>query len=176
MELEGVRALLVRLDPGRDAVAVVAFSETKAQGAKQRDAWIEAEITSDYSTVETALRRISDRSGRGSTHTAQGIRLAARMLKEHAETNSRSVMVVLTEGNPTLPHAAVYGFDNARSVGRAAASASRVSEVHVVLVGNEDFRIQARLLDAIQSSGGVVWEAATVDALTDCLVTIAELE
>ena len=117
-ELEGARSLLVGLDPERVRVGVVSFSGEFHPGTGRRaslhqsDARLEIPLTSDYSAVEATLAAIGARAPHGGTNMEAGVKLALRELaglggaKSQPRRGAKRVILLLTDGKPSLPFGA----------------------------------------------------------------------
>ena len=114
-EIEAARALLARLEPGRVRVGVVSFAGEvdpttgRRKRLDQQDAWLEIPLTDDFAAVERTLRAVAARGARGATNFSAGLRLAIRELAglsgagSRPRPDARSIVLFLTDGQPTLP-------------------------------------------------------------------------
>lgn len=135
-EVAAARALLSRLDPGRVRVGVVTFAGEvdpttgRRKRIDQQDAWLEVPLTDDFAAVERTLEAVVARGARGATNFSAGLRLATRELaglsgsRSQPRPDARSIVLFLTDGQPTLPS----GMGNASDPGDGEA-AVRAAEV-----------------------------------------------
>jgi hypothetical protein len=135
-EVGAARALLARLDPGRVRVGVVTFAGEvdpttgRRKRIDQQDAWLEIPLTDDFAAVERTLQAVVARGPRGATNFSAGLRLAIRELaglsgsQSRPRADARSIVLFLTDGQPTLPS----GLGNSSDPGDAEA-AVRASEL-----------------------------------------------
>jgi len=102
-ELRAAEELLARLDPARSRVGVVAFSG--ASGRNKPDAVLFQSPTNDYSRVRRAFDEIAQDDPIGYSHTAAGVTTALRTLTQRGVKGppARRVVLMLTDGEPTLP-------------------------------------------------------------------------
>ena len=114
-EIAAARSLLGGLDPDRVRVGVVTFSgevhpETgRRVSVDQKDALLEAALTSDYASVGRTLDGVLARGPHGGTNMEAGLKLALRELAGLAGARStpgrpsKKVVLFLTDGYPSLP-------------------------------------------------------------------------
>ena len=114
-EIAAARALIERLDARRARVGVISFAGEvdpttgRRKYLDQKDAWVDAPLTSDLAQIHRTLDAILARGARGATNFAAGVRLGIRELSGLSEARSRprpdakKVILFLTDGAPTLP-------------------------------------------------------------------------
>jgi hypothetical protein len=114
-EIAAANALLDSLDPTRVRVGVLSFAgevhpvTLERKRPDQKDAWLEAPLTSDFEHARVVLGAIGARGPRGATNFAAGIRLAITELaglsgaKSAPRGNAKKVILFLTDGVPTFP-------------------------------------------------------------------------
>ena len=101
-ELRAAEALLQRLDPARSRVGVVTFSG--ASGRNKPDAVLFQSPTNDFERVRQAFAEIELDDPIGFSHTAAGVTTALRTLTQRASgPPARRIVMLLTDGEPTLP-------------------------------------------------------------------------
>lgn len=119
-EVQAARALLQALDPARVRVGVVSFSgEYREDGRRQHlgesseaDARVEQVLTSDYERVRAKLDALALRGSHGGTNLEAGIKLGLRELvglegsQSTASPHAKKVILLLTDGKPSLPFGA----------------------------------------------------------------------
>jgi hypothetical protein len=143
-ELAAARALLGDLDPERVHVGVVAFSglaDPSGESAKPestQDARLHQPLTGDYAQVRTALERIAQEGPQGGTNMAHGVRLAVRELSQgpgavsKPRAGTRKVVLLLTDGKPSLPHGSP-DLDDPEDIEAAAAAARAAGEAGIAI-------------------------------------------
>ena len=106
-QLSALRTLLTQLDPRAARVGLVAFG---GDGDPETpDAWKLVNLTSDYAAVRGGLDRLEAMGPDGRTNLQAGIELAARMIQDgsskgaSADTSTRKVVILVTDGVATLP-------------------------------------------------------------------------
>jgi len=114
-EIAAARALIERLDARRARVGVISFAGEvdpttgRRKYLDQKDAWVDAPLTSDLAQIHRTLDAILARGARGATNFAAGVRIGIRELAGLSEARSRprpdakKVILFLTDGAPTLP-------------------------------------------------------------------------
>lgn len=106
-EVEGAKTLLDQLDPATTRVGVVAFSEDDL--SQDSDARVALGLTGDYEQVEEALNGILEEGPAGMTNISRAVEVAADALAPVGEEPgrkvdpSRKVVLLMTDGQPTLP-------------------------------------------------------------------------
>jgi len=169
-ELAAARALLGELDPERVHVGVIGFSgqaDPSGESAlpeSTRDATLHQPLTDDYAQVQAALERIAQGGPGGGTNMAHGVRLAARELSggpgalSKPREGARRVVLLLTDGKPSLPHGSAE-LDDPEDIEAAAAAAQAAGEAGIAInvfgLGDEanDFPIAPREIS--RATGGV---------------------
>ena len=143
-ELEGARSLLVGLDPERVRVGVVSFSGEFHPGTGRRaslhqsDARLEIPLTSDYGAVEATLVAIGARAPHGGTNMEAGVKLALRELaglegaKSQPSRGAKRVILLLTDGKPSLPFGAA-NVEDPEDI-EAVVSAARLAKIAGVTI------------------------------------------
>jgi hypothetical protein len=105
-EIRAVRVALDRLDPGTTRVAVVTYAGDAAD-AGRRGAEVIAPLGPDFGEVRSSLDALARRGPGGLSDLSGGIDLATSELQgkpgQNAEREPRRVMVLLSNGRPTLP-------------------------------------------------------------------------
>ncbi|MFP8880439.1 MAG: vWA domain-containing protein, partial [Myxococcota bacterium] len=113
-EIKAASALLENLDPTRVRVGVVSFSGMADKNGfrvspDQQDAWLESPLTNDFEVAQRALNELLARGPHGGTDFGAGVNLAVRELaglfgaKSSARTDTKKIVMFLTDGNPTFP-------------------------------------------------------------------------
>jgi hypothetical protein len=114
-EIQAARALLESLDRRRVRVGVLSFAgEVDPRTGRrarmdQQDAWLEVPLTDDYAQVNRGLTAVLARGSNGATDFAAAIRLAISELsgvggaRSEARADARRVVLLLSDGMPTLP-------------------------------------------------------------------------
>ncbi len=145
-EVAAARALLADLDPTRVRAGVVRFAGRADPGGTSRrpestvDAVLEQPLAHDRAPVRAALERIAAAGpdAAGGTNIAHGLRLAARELAGGEGAVSvprplaRPVILLLTDGEPTLPHG--RSDDAGRDDLRAAVDAARAAAERGIVI------------------------------------------
>ena len=115
-EVYAARQLLTELDPGHTRVGVVAFSgEADPKTGRrlrhdQQDAWVEVELTEDFTAVGEALDRILAAGPQHATNFAAAIRLSVTELvglsgaQSASRPDAKHVVLFLTDGEPSFPY------------------------------------------------------------------------
>jgi hypothetical protein len=135
-EVAAAHRLLVGLDPKRTRVGIVSFSGDRMTDSLRppirRAAVVIQPLTADYRRVRAALDELAKSDPLGDTHMAAGIDLALLELlgvpgaMSTAEPDSRKLVLLFTDGSPTLPfpvrdllndHAVLSAADRARRAG-----------------------------------------------------------
>jgi Mg-chelatase subunit ChlD len=120
-------------------------------------------LTNDYDAVRRALERVRQHTPDGGTHMAAGMRLAIRELRALAgaassgRPDARKVVLLMTDGFPTLPYPAhttldPRNVDATLDVVRLAAKGGIV--VHTFCLGREALSAPVVCRDAAQITGG----------------------
>lgn len=113
-EIKAASALIENLDPTRVRVGVVSFSGMANNAGfraseDQQDAWLECPLTSEFGVAQAALINLLARGPHGGTNFGAGVNLAVRELaglfgaKSVARTDTKKIIMFLTDGNPTFP-------------------------------------------------------------------------
>jgi hypothetical protein len=113
-EIKAASALIQNLDPARVRVGVVSFSGMADKNGfrvspDQQDAWLECPLTSEFEVAQRALTDLLVRGPHGGTDFGAGINLAVRELaglygaRSAARTDTKKIVMFLTDGNPTFP-------------------------------------------------------------------------
>jgi hypothetical protein len=169
-ELAAARALIGELDPERVHAGVIAFSGVadpegeSAQPESVRDATLHQPLTSDTGLVRAALDRIAAEGPSGGTDMAHGVRLATRELagregaQSQARADARKVVLLLTDGKPSLPHGSA-DLDDPEDIEAAAAAARAAAEVGIAInaygLGPEANDVPVALREITRATGGV---------------------
>jgi len=99
--------LLESLDPERIRVGVVSFSgeidQVTAEAGPGPAARLEQRLTTDYDQVRRSLELVHLRGAHGGTDMQAGIKVALKELADSARPGSTSVILLLTDGKPSLP-------------------------------------------------------------------------
>jgi hypothetical protein len=115
-EVHAARRLLAELDPKHTRVGVIAFSgeSDPATGRRlrsnQRDAWVEAAMTDDFTLVVGALDRILAAGPQHAPNFAAAIRLSVTELvglsgaQSVTRADAKHVVLFLTDGEPSFPY------------------------------------------------------------------------
>jgi len=143
-EILGARRLLEALDPGRVNVGVVTFSgEFDRQSGtrvslEQVDAQVDLALTNDYDQVRLALDTVQARGVYGGTNLEAGIKRALFELAglegavSTPRPDARKVIIILTDGAPSLPFGSVAVSDPEDIT--AAIEAARLAESAGVVI------------------------------------------
>jgi Mg-chelatase subunit ChlD len=161
-EIAAMRRLLARLDPRRTRVGVVTFAgQALESGALVDDpALTEIALGSDYASVQSALDRVLARGANGATHMAAGVDratvevLGTRRAYSKGDPASEKVLVLLSDGKPTLPEP---GDDaaNVEAVLQAGLRARRAKiRAFTYAVGSEALESPLALLELAGFTGG----------------------
>ncbi len=127
-EIAAVRTLLDQLDPRTTRVGVVAFSGD--DDPINLDAFTQVALTTDYRRVQKGLDELFDQGPWGKTNMGAGVRLAAaellgtRSAVSEPRKDARRVLLLLTDGRPTLPYPG-QDSSNIREAIRAAVTAAK---------------------------------------------------
>jgi hypothetical protein len=132
-ELKAVRAALERLDARTTRVGVVAYAGDAADAAR-RGAEVIAPLTEDYEQVRTALQALAKRGPKGMTDLRGGIDLAAEQL---GDGSAQRVMILLSDGRPTLPYRGEPVTNRSESVAAAQRAAGAGVRIFVYGIGAE---------------------------------------
>jgi hypothetical protein len=118
-ELMAARRMLETLDPNRVRIGVVSFSGEanpityRRRSPDQADALLEQPLTQDYTQVEAALSAIGLRGASGGTNMEAGVKLAVQELAgltgalSQPQADAQKVILMLTDGRPSLPFGTV---------------------------------------------------------------------
>ena len=133
-----VRALLANLDPRQTRVALATFSGDLQM--ETPDAELVVPLTSDYDRVLAGLAEVLDADPEGQTNLLAGLNVASvELLRARASRRARSaaVIVVLTDGLPTLPlrNQAIQNERLTLTTAERAAAKNRI-RTHVLAFGN----------------------------------------
>ncbi len=141
--------------------------------------WTEVGLTDDHACVADHLDWIATRDPRGTTHTASGIDQATRELAglsesvSHRDRTRRRVIVLITDGIPTLPPGPGFPRENFRSVQRALARAFRADvRVFAIAIGEEAAEL-GFLEEEFALTGGGLHVVVTTDELDAAVGAIA---
>ena len=154
-EVAAVNTLLGQLDPEITRVGVLAFAE----GAE-----VEVALTDDYAEVRRALAEILDGGSVGGTDLRAAIlRGAVELLGTKSAISTRRhgvqrLLLLLTDGKPTLPHFRLFrGPNETANVRAAVEAAGRVGQgsirIHTFAVGEEAINSPAPRLIAKRTGG-----------------------
>jgi len=113
-EIKAAEALIDNLDRSRVRVGVVSFSGmADLNGFRvspdQQDAWLESPLTNRFEDAHQALKALLARGPEGGTDFGAGVNLAGRELaglygaKSQARTDTKKIIMFLTDGTPTFP-------------------------------------------------------------------------
>ncbi len=113
-EIKAAGALINNLDRQRVRVGVVSFSGMADKNGfrvspDQQDAWLESPLTNRFEDAQRALTQLLARGPHGGTDFGAGVNLAVRELaglygaKSQARTDTKKIIMFLTDGNPTFP-------------------------------------------------------------------------
>ncbi len=106
-ELAAVRTLAAQLDPRTTRVGLVSFSGDG--DPRTPDAVVDVHLTSDYEAFWSGLRDLEGRRPREWTNLQEAVHVATRELvrgrdlRAPAARRAQQVMLLLTDGSPTLP-------------------------------------------------------------------------
>jgi len=142
-QILATRTLLSQLDPGTTRVGIVTFSGD--EDPKTPDAVRLAPMTRDYAHLGDVLDYLLGHRPRGKTNIAEAVTTAASELlgekgsRSRARSGATRVVLLMTDGQPTLPdnrdEARVAAFEAADQV---AASGVRVDSFAIGFEANED--------------------------------------
>ena len=150
-EVAAAEKLLGGLDPRGTRVGLVTFAGEPVLALPgfvgltrvHRAALTEEPLTSDYKRLHRALSDVRERGARGMTHMAAGIDQASVELLgltgslSRADPNSEKVVLLFTDGAPTLPHLDSES-GNVRAVLQSAERARRAGvRIHSFAIGPE---------------------------------------
>jgi Mg-chelatase subunit ChlD len=122
-ELVAAGRMLQAMDPARVRLGVVSFSgeadpiTLRRRRPDQSDALLEQALTRDYSQIEAALEALRLRGASGGTNMEAGIKLAIQELagltgaSSQPEGDAQRVILMLTDGRPSLPFGSVEDED-----------------------------------------------------------------
>ncbi len=166
-ELRAVRGALERLDARTTRVGVVGYAGDPGDFGK-RGAEVLAPLTRDYAQVRTALETLARRGPKGMTDLSAGIDLAATQLRpaDPAAEDTQRVIVLLSDGRPTLPHRGEPVTNRSDSV--AAAQRAARSEVRILVHGIGPDPVEPLLRQIAEAAKGQylrVDDAAQIDLL-----------
>jgi Mg-chelatase subunit ChlD len=163
-EVTAALRLLDVADRRSTRVGVVTFSQSLGglAGAERANAWVEQSLTADYDAVRAALERVRARAPQGGTDMVAGVRLALRELhgldgSAGRPRQARKVMLLMTDGFPTLPFGNGRGPDE-RNVG-VTVDAARVAArtgvtLHTFCLGPEALSAPVVCREAARVTGG----------------------
>ncbi len=152
-ELKAVRTALERLDARTTRVGVVGYAGDAADG--KRGAELIAPLTESFEDVRSALRKLARRGPRGMTDLSAGIDLATAQLgpaPDPAARSPRRVMILLSDGRPTLPYRGEPVTNRSESV--AAAQRAARAEVPIFVYGIGAELSEDLLRQIADASGG----------------------
>jgi hypothetical protein len=161
-EIAAVRRFLTRLDRRYTRVALVSFAGEALETGQLADdpARTEIALGDDYEAMQRALDRVLARGPRGGTHMAAGVDratielLGTRSAFSKPDPKSQKVVVFLTDGVPTLPHAD----DDAKNILAVLEAATRARRAHVRVftygVGDEALDGPLALVDLAEITDG----------------------
>jgi len=123
-EIQSALRLLEILDPTRVRVGLVTFSgfahpATLQHDASQPSSWVEQPLTADYDSIRRALQAVSLRGPSGGTDMQAGLKTGLAEVaglpgsQSQARPDARRVILLLTDGKPSLP----YGLINVTDQG-----------------------------------------------------------
>jgi len=144
-QIYSVRTLLSQLDPRTTRVGIVTFSGDSNPGT--RDAVRLAPLSSDFTVASKALDYLLEHRPQGYTNIADALQTATEELSGEGRSRARAgatpVVLLLTDGQPTLPFATFeenvqYTLDVGR---RAAARGIRIDTFPIGDQANRDIRI-----------------------------------
>ncbi len=163
-ELNAFARLIASLDPHRIAITVLSFSGDHEP--ESRDVWTEVQLTNDYALVLSGLERIRRRGGFGMTNTSAAIDQARRELLLGVSEAARSprMLVLITDGVPTLPHRERR--PNERAVALAVERAAQDGvQVYILGVGRYFEMLRMGLGERVRIAGGGFFSAASAESL-----------
>ena len=149
-EVGAVGVVLERLDSYSTRVGVVTFSEST---------WVDVPLTRDYDEVRLALQDIVDRGAFGGTNIKSALlRGSVELLGTRSASSTRRkdavrVLVLVSDGAPTLPHPFGRGANVTVAVNAARKAAKRGIRVHTFAVGKEAVGSPAALAIARVANG-----------------------
>jgi hypothetical protein len=117
IELEGISRAVERMHRATHAVAIVGFAGWPGVG---RAAWVEAEMTNDPAVIRAAVDRIGGRGALGASCLSCGVETGTSLVEKRSKSTGRcQVMVVVSDGTPTLPYGPGYEERNRSAVSAA---------------------------------------------------------
>ncbi|MFQ5829821.1 MAG: VWA domain-containing protein [Candidatus Methylomirabilia bacterium] len=170
-------------DPATTRVGIITFA-----GAHQAltglavpgstDAWVERPLTFDYAATRAALLDIVRRGSKGGTDMGSGLRLGIRELlalesaRSQPRSRARKVLLLLTDGFPTLPFGSVNVMDPGdvevtTSAARVAAKGGIV--IHTFCLGPEALSAPIACAEAARITGGLYTPVETPGDIVDIL-------
>src|SRR5262245_20228742 len=159
-EAMAARRFAESADPATTRIGVVTFSE--GGGFRADNAWVEQPLSSDYGAVRSALQRVGSRTPSGGTDMVAGIRLAIRELRglqvaaSPPRPEARKVVLLMTDGYPTLPHPSpTLDERNVNATLAAARLAARAEVViHMFCLGREALSAPVVCREVARATGG----------------------
>lgn len=158
-EIAAVRTLLDQLDPRTTRVGVVAFSGD--DDPINLDAFTQVALTTDYKRVHKALDELFDAGPWGKTNMSAGVRLGAaellgtRSAVSEPRQDSRKVMLLLTDGRPTLPYTGQDSSNIREAIRAAVKSAKAGIRIDTYAIGEDALEEPIVAVEMARVSNGV---------------------
>jgi len=166
--IESLRYALTELDHRAVGVAIAAFA---GEVGASRSAWIEAELTNEYTVAAEALERLKLRNPLGRSCVSCGIEVGLSVLAASKGARERCAsMTVITDGSPTMPYGPLNLKRNLEAVSKAAASSPEETRITLMVLNETVF---PGIVKGLGRSNVSVELAESPSSLADLLVTAA---
>lgn len=132
------------------------------QGSK--NAWLHQPLTFDYEAIHATLLDVRGRGSDGGTDMAAGLRLAIRELlglegaQSQPRPDARKVVLLMTDGMPTLPFGSVNVMDPGDlevTINAARIAAKGGIVIHTFCLGPEALSAPIACIEAARTTGGL---------------------
>lgn len=170
-------------DPATTRVGIVSFagSHQALSGLAvpgSTNAWVEQPLTFDYAAVQATLLGIVRRGSKGGTDMGSGLRLGIRELlalegaRSTPRPRTRNVLLLLTDGFPTLPFGSVNvmdpgDLDVTTNAARIAAKGGIL--IHTFCLGREALSAPVACTEAARITGGLYTPVETPGDIVNIL-------
>jgi hypothetical protein len=169
-ELRAIRSLLEGRDPRMTRVGVIAYAGDASDAARRGSEQV-APLTHDYDQIRTALAALARRGPSGLTDLSGGIDRATmeltRAVSAEESAERMRVMVLLSDGRPTLPHLGDPVTNRSESVAAAQRAARADVRILVFGIGPEPFEpLLRQIADASKGAYALVENHAQIDVFS----------